>query len=209
MTKTALAALLITSLCSTAALAQSKGPTGFVGGSVGYVMSDVAKDFGDAYYTRVNSSDDSSTGYKLYGGMLWGNWGFEVGYYDFGNYKTDGSIFGVSTGDKFTTRTFGVSAVGSWPVGKNVSLIGKLGLAPATTKYECVTGCAGIQNEDTNSVGVLFSFGVGWHVSPNVMLRADWDALGGVKAAGYSAPGVRHEATYNYNMLSVGVEARF
>lgn len=207
MNKT-LAVLLITTLASTTAFAQSYAAKPYIGGGVGAAFSDVARDFGDAYYSRVGSSDESATGYKLYGGVLWGNWGVEIGYYDFGSYTVEGGA-NNSVSDKFGTTAYAISAVGSWPVSRVVTLTGKLGIAPAKTKYECLRGCAGISGTEKSSTGVLFSFGVGWNVSPNVMLTASLDALGGVKAVGYSAPNRQEEATYGYGMLSVGVEARF
>lgn len=199
--KTILAVLLL-ALSATPVMAQQKSATTtYIGASAGYAISDIAKDFGnEAYVSPATKKDDSATGFKVYGGVLWGTWGLELGYYNLGSYKAESNI----DADKFAVNAFAVSAVGSWPLNDKWLLTGKVGLAPTKTKYTCEKNCGGISNNEKTSTAALFGLGLGWQIDRNLVLRADWDMLAGAKTNALNA-----DKSYSYNMFSLGLEVRF
>lgn len=203
MKRTILASFLL-ALATSPLMAQERSTTTYIGGAVGYARSNVAKDFGKEVYTSVSKNDTSDTGYKLYAGILWGHWGVEAGYYDFGKYTVVGNVKDTWS-DSFATTAFAVSAVSSWPIGDDLTLTGKLGIAPARTKYTCIRGCTGIENKTQNSTGILAAVGLGWQADTDLVLRVDWDAIGNVKNGDFDGLG----KNYIYHMVSVGVDIRF
>jgi len=118
--------------------------------------------------------DDSDTGFKIFGGYSWNqNFAAEVTYFDLG--EASGS-FGV--GDNFDVGVsgFGVSAVGTLPLGDMFSLFGKIGYASydidAHVELAGVGSGSASQSESdmTYGLGAALSFG-------QFEARAEYEAI--------------------------------
>lgn len=204
MMKTALSLALLSILGAGVASAAERGA--YIGGGAGVVSSDVAKNYGESFYSAVSSKDESDTGFKFYGGYSWGQWGVEAGYYDLGTFKAEGRQGSVSVADQFRVNAFGVSAVGNFALDRMWSLNAKLGLASATSKYHCVTACSVRSDHDTNSVVPLAGFGVSLKVSPSVALRADWEGFGNITSNDGVGSG---DGKHNYNLFTISGQIHF
>lgn len=195
-----LAALAVACLM-TPAQAQTRG--GYAGAGVMSVWTNNAKDFASATYGFTGSGDDTTTGFKVYGGYLWpSRFGFEVGYYDLGSY--DVKDFGAKT-DEFAVNAFTVSGVFAMPFGGNFDFNAKAGIAFTNVDYTCVTVCGFpyVNTSKSGTAGVIGA-GVGWRVAPNFSLRADYEFFGGVRHAVGSI-----EADYDYGAFSLSALVRF
>ena len=119
------AASLILGLAATPGLAQAENWYG--GASVGQSK---AKDIGTCDLDITCSSDDTDTGWKIYGGYQFHpNGAIEIGYVDLGKFTASGtdSFLGAVSAD-WKANGFTAALVGSLPVGQNFGLMGKLGL---------------------------------------------------------------------------------
>ncbi len=186
MKKTALlAALLGTAFLATAAQAQTQAPApaavqsegAFFGLGVMAVNSEVGNNIADAFAGA--SSNHQSTGFKLYGGYMWGNWGVELGYYDLGLFEVK---IGAATSDKFESKAGTLAGFYAAPfAGKGVIIL-KAGAAHISSDYSCVSLCgAPFTNSEKTSTSLLTAFGVGWRLTPGIMLRGDIERFHDVK----------------------------
>ncbi|MEQ6888370.1 outer membrane beta-barrel protein [Halomonas sp. CS7] len=75
------------------------------------------------------STDDSDTGYKLFGGYQFNpNFAVEAGYVDFGEYTASGAEAGDSAKLKLGVDGFTAALVGKLPIENGFSVHGKLGM---------------------------------------------------------------------------------
>lgn len=194
---TLLAALAAAGL-ATPAQAQSSG--GYAGVGLMSVSTDNARDFAAVYAT---SGDGSANGFKIYGGYVWpSRFGIEVGYYDLGSYDVR---TGTAKSDEFKTNAMAVSGVYAMPFAANFDFNAKLGIAFTNVDYTCFSSCTGIfVNTSKSGVAGVFGAGVGWRVTPNFSLRADYEVVGGVT---HSVGGL--EADYSYGALSLSGQLKF
>lgn len=189
-------------LVSGVVAAQQRG--GYFGAAGGLAFSD-ATEKGYNTYSSTTTNDSRSTGYKVYGGYTWGTWGVEGGYYDFAKYTIAGPIGGIPSQDEYALNAFGISATGTFPIAKNWAFTGKLGIAQATVKYDCVLFCTAlIADQNTTSIVPIFGMGLKWNVQNNISLRLDWEAIANAKMN--QGGSVR---TLNAELLSIGAEVRF
>ena len=110
-------------------------------------------------------TDDSATGYGVFGGYSFSPmFAVEGEYLSMGEVK-DSSISGVESSG------FSLSGVGSFPIGEEFSLFGKLGYAKITSKG---TG-TNAGGTDAKSSGVTYGLGGQYNVNSSVGIRAGWD----------------------------------
>jgi len=187
MKKTALlTALLGAAFLATAAHAQTQAPApaaaqsegGYFGAGVISVSSKAGQTIASAFAGA--SSESKSTGYKLFGGYMWGNWGIELGLYDLGLFEV--KIAGA-TSDKFESTAGTLSALYAAPFagGKGVAKL-KVGAAHVSNEYTCVSLCgAPFTNSEKTSTVLLTGVAVGWNITPGITLLADFERMSDVK----------------------------
>lgn len=143
-------------------------------------ITDNARDF--ALAADGSGADRSASGFKAYGGYLSQNGvGIEGGYYDLGRYEV--SIDGTKS-DDFSISAFAVSGVIAAPLGSAFLFSGKLGLAFTTVQYRCFQLCdVNLIDTKVTDVAALLGAGLGWRVSRNFSLRADFEYLSDVTHA--------------------------
>ena len=112
----------------------------------------------------------------------------EVEYTGAGKYTT------ASTSGK--ADAFGVTAVGTLPLGNAFSLYGKLGVAQ-------VTGKASGAVTDANRTSATYGLGVKYDINQSVGIRAGWDRFG----AAVNSAGAKQN--YNSNVYSVAAVFKF
>jgi len=180
-----LAALLGAAFLATAAQAQTQAPPpaatrsegAFFGAGVMAVNSEVGNNIASAFPGA--STENQSTGYKMYGGYMWGNWGVELGYYDLGLFEVKMS---GATSDKFESKAGTLSAFYAAPFAGSGMIFLKAGAAYIAADYSCVSLCgAPFTNTQKNSTSLLTAFGVGWRLTPGIMLRGDVERFHDVK----------------------------
>lgn len=192
----------------------------FVGGSLGvasypdFVTSDTtavvnavaAANPGTRIY-GVGTQDKSGTGLKLFGGSwINDNFGFEVGYVDFGKPSETITTTGVVTSwsAKVTGSAFYGAALGGFKLNEKTRLFGKLGIyqASASTTYS-VTGPGGSAglNQSVSNSGVALGIGYSYQIAQAIGMRIEFERYGQVKINNYSNADI--------NLLSVGLAYTF
>jgi len=179
-----LAALLGTAFLATAAQAQTQAPApaavrtegGYFGVGVMSVTSEAAKTIAAAFAGA--SAESNTTGYKLYGGYMWGNWGVELGYYDMG--KAEVKIAGA-TSDTLESKAATLAAVYSAPFAGKGMVHLKAGAAHVSSEYNCVSLCGGnLVNSEKTSTPLFVGIGLGWRLSQGIQLRLDFERMSDV-----------------------------
>lgn len=179
---------------------------GYVGAGGGLGNSQIAKEYGENSYDSIDSKDTSASAYKVFVGYSERAWGAELAYHSFGTFKTEGTYtyyYTYKFSDQFTTTAISAAAIGKAPINQDLIFIGKLGVASATTKYECNQSCT-TSSASEKSIVPLLGLGVQYKLSDEFALRAEWEVIGDAKASdGYSS------AKYGYNMLSASAQFNF
>lgn len=145
------------------AAAQMSMSAAYVGGGFGQSK------FKDAC-EGVPNCDDGDTAFKIFGGYQFNPYiAAELGYNDLGKASASGaSVKGTA---------WELSALGSFPVGANFSILGRLGGYHGELKGESAFGSA----TDTKT-GLTYGLGVGYDLNKNLGFRAEWqrfDKMGG------------------------------
>lgn len=164
--------------CSALSQAAPVGP--YIGGSAGVASFNVDCSAGV-------SCDDSSTGYKLYGGYNFDQqFGVELDYLDFGN--ATWSVGGFKALDLSATA-FGAAGVFNFDINRQWSGAVKLGLAQVTLDGSGVYS-NGSQSDTKVYGGVDFAYAI----NPRLKLRAGWDFTTGdyTNRLGYGSSGGVH-----------------
>lgn len=158
MNKIALAAALLALATSASAQLANKA---YIGGAFG--ASNVAVDCGG-----VASCDNNDTGYKLYAGYkVHPQIAIEGGYIDFGKSKISVGSFGVGS---IAVDGFLVNAAGRLPFTRELTGVGRLGLAFVDTK------ASGLPYGNRTDGSTNAYFGLGLEYSFNKNLRASASA---------------------------------
>lgn len=158
---------------------------GFVGVGVG--SSSLADDNDAMPGANV---DDSDTGWKLFGGYSFNEFlGVEIAYVDFGE-------FGAATGN-WEASTIAVSALGTWPLGSQFSLLGKLGVHRWDAERRL-----GVTSGDDNGTDVLYGIGLQYDFTDRINGRFEWERFASV-----GEPAVTGES--DLDLLSVSVAYKF
>jgi hypothetical protein len=173
---------------------------GFFGVGGLAAQTDNAREFAREF--GGTSADRSADGMKIYGGYQGRQFGVEAAYYDLGTYDVRA---GTAKRDDFSVTAFTVSGMLALPLGPSFYLNGRLGIAFTSANYRCYFACGG-DFVDTSESGVtgLIGGGIGWRITRNLSLRADFESIGPVS----HAVGLI-EAEYDYQLLSVGLQADF
>ena len=137
---------------SAPAAAQMGMSSVYIGGSIG---QSEAKDACDG----IPGCDEKDTAWKIFGGFqLTPTFAVELGYTDLGEVSAPGISAEATAWD--------LSVLAGFPIGEAFSIYGRLGGYRAET--EASTG------EDDSNTGLTFGVGVGFNLSRNLGLRAEW-----------------------------------
>jgi OOP family OmpA-OmpF porin len=151
------------------AAAQMRMSSAYIGGGVGQSKF---KD-GCAGGTFPGAScDDKDTSFRLFGGYQFNrNIAAELGYADLG--KAKASAAGVSEEAKATA--WDLSAVGTFPVWQQLSVLGRLGAYHGEGKL------SGVVSGKKNTTNVTFGVGAQYDFTRNLGVRAEWQRYSKLK----------------------------
>ncbi|MGB8339619.1 MAG: outer membrane beta-barrel protein [Burkholderiales bacterium] len=116
-----------------------------------------------------SACDDTDTSFKIFGGYSFTpNVSGEIGYLDIGKAKvTLNGINATASGNAVY-----VDAVGNYPVGNNVSLLGRIGFANAKAK-----AVAGAGSASDSTTKLHWGLGASYDFTPAVSLRGEWEQV--------------------------------
>ncbi len=148
--------------------------------------------------TGFTTCDDKDTAFKLYAGYQFHpNVAAEFGYTDLGKAKL--SVGAAST--ELAATAWELSALGMWPVMKELQIFGRLGVYHGETKFSGVLG-----GSKTNT-GITFGFGGEYDFTRNIGARLEWQRFSKMKAQ-CDAPGCTEDKG-DVDNLSIGIVYRF
>ncbi len=145
----------------------------YLGGSAGRTeASDGCDGLDDIGFS--GSCDDTDTGWKLFGGYQFTpNFGAEAFYADLGEVSASGIADGVRVTADVEIDGFGVSTIGTWPIGDNFGVFGKLGLF----RWDIESSATGRRSVSLDDDGIDFTFGIGarYALNESFAIRAEWE----------------------------------
>jgi OOP family OmpA-OmpF porin len=150
------------------------------------------------------SSDDTDTGWKIYGGYQFHpNGAIEFGYVDLGKFEgsgTDSFLGNVSV--DYKASGFTAALVGSLPIGQNFGLMGKLGMFHWDVDVNASSSVFGSGSDSSSGTDLTYGLGLKYDFSKTVGVRAEWERfqdVGDENTTGQS----------DVDLLSVGVVFKF
>ena len=156
-------------------------PGGYVGISIGQAS--------DARWCDIDlgACEDTDTGWKVYGGYQFSpNFGIEGGYVYFGELTDAGPVTGQAW-------SLFISAVGTFPIGEEVGIFGKLGLAHTEVKLADPLGSL-----TDSDVGLMVGIGAKFNIDRNFSVRVEWERFADV--GGFED---------DFDLLSAGLTYKF
>ena len=157
-------------LSSSWVIAQDATTGPYIGANVGATRAKFKNDSisstlaGQGFTVNSSAEDNSSTGYKLYGGyQLNRNFAVEGGYFDLGRfgYAVNTTPVGVFSNDA-RVRGLNLDLVGILPLTEQFSVFGKVGAAYAQTRANNTsTGFLPLNNSSTSRKDTNLKLGLG------------------------------------------------
>ena len=196
---------------SSCAIAQDSTTGSYIGANVGTTRAQFKNDSinntlaNQGFTVNSRTEDNSSTGYKLFGGYQFNrNFALEGGYFDLGrfNYALNTTPFGTFSGD---TRVKGLNLdlVGMLPLSDQFTIFGRVGAAYAQSRANFIrTGALPLNFSPTNRNDTNLKVGIGmqYAITEALALRAELERYR------VSDP-VRNRG--NIDMASIGLVYRF
>lgn len=174
-------------LASEAALAQSTA--GFYGG-LGIGKAKAKLENGDFSFnapgTFLESKDEVTTGYKIFGGYNFGrNFAAEFSYTDFGtfNYIYDASPIGLGRSKvSYSPTSWAVSAIARFYMTDSFSVLGRLGVTSNKVERSTLSGefttIPSIPSASKRRASAVFGAGVQYDFTQTVGLRFEYENYG-------------------------------
>lgn len=213
MKRIAAASLVILSTFAGAALAQQPERGWYAGISAGQSTGDIDSSVlpvTGATQSTV-SSDDTDTGFKIYGGYRFmRHLAVEVGYADLGSFTATRTVTAPQSGSirgEFKVAGIFGQAVGIIPLGERFSVFGTAGLyvnevktsASTTGNVVLISGPSASKSEANLKLGV----GAGFDFTDRIGVRVEWERffeLGDTSTVG---------AQMDVDLVTIGVVFRF
>ena len=196
---------VLSTVASSWVIAQDSTTGPYIGTSLGTTRAQFNNDSIQGFSVTTRTQDNSSTGYKLFGGyQLNRNFSVEGGYFDLGrfNYSANTIPLGTFTSDT-RVRGLNLDLVGILPFNDNFSVFGRIGAAYAQNRANFArTGAASLINSSTsrNDTNLKVGLGMQYAITEALAVRAELERYR------ISDP-VRHRG--NIDMASVGLVYRF
>lgn len=172
----------------------------YAGAGGGFANTDIKdndydSDLAKLGYTTSSSIDDTSGGWKLFGGYQFTpNWGVEAIYVDLGDVTSKTVVssgpvgwtpqdFVDAAADVHPYSVDGIALAGTatWPVNDRFSVYAKLGAFAwqAEIKVKC-KGCTPPAKEpsDQSDIDLMGGLGAGYEVTDRISVRAEWELYG-------------------------------
>ena len=142
--------------------------------------------------------DEKDKAYKLALGWQFNRYiAAELAYNDLGQANLEAGTFVAH----LHATAYELSAVGTYPLGNMFSLLGRMGLLQAHTKY------GGALGGEHKSRATTFGFGAQLDFTRNITLRLQWQRFNNIKTQ-IQTPTTQPEERGDVDMLSVGILLR-
>lgn len=183
------AALFALAAISTPALSQET--RWYLGGSIGQSQFDQDLALVTALGATGVTTEDSDTGFKIYGGYQFTrNWGIEVGYIDFGSTEVRGTAGGGSFRVNIDLTALTVAGVGTLPLNPNFSLFGKAGVYV----WDAKAGSSGtIVAAGNDGIDPMVGIGVLYNLNRNLGVQAEFEHFAGDDTINFFSIGLRYK----------------
>ena len=187
------------------------GATGVTNTSGRTAQSDAAvSTLGAVAFT--SQGDETDRGHKLQLGYhLSPSLAVEGGYMDLGRFTYSADMPTVATrAGNLKMSAWNLNVVGTYPLGAQFSVFGKLGVAAHRTKFHCEgTGIACV-NPSRKASGTSLHYGVGveWAFSPNWFARAEYEVVRKVGDS-FNTGGTTGTTQADVTLGSIGIGYRF
>ena len=180
-------------LVSAPALAQQVQDTGFyIGGAIGYARYDIDDGAIRAAGATTFSSDNSDTGWKIFGGYQFHrNWGVEVGYVDLGKIGFSGTVGAVPFTGNVDVTAWTLALVGTMPVHQNFDIFGKLGLYNWKSKGNATIAGIGTAAASDDGTDAMVGVGVRYNFSKNFGVQVEAEHFAGSDKVNLFSIGLR------------------
>jgi len=192
----------------------------YVLGAIGVTNTTGRKAQADATISNLgitaftSQADEKDQGHKLQLGYRFNpKLALEGGYMDLGRftYSAVSSAPLVATRDgNLKMNAWNLDVVGSYPLGSQFSVFGKLGAVAHRAKFECQGTGVACQNPSRKATGTSLHYGLGleWAFNTNWFARAEYEV---VKKVGdsFNANGTTGTSQADVKMGSVGIGYRF
>ena len=159
----------------------------------------------DASSQLVGTSfEDTDTAFKVYGGYQFHrNVGVEFGYINFGTFKGSGSAptFGALS-DNWKATGINVSAVGTWPLTNEFSLLGRVGLTRWSVDDNFSTTLTGPGSAKENGIDPSLGFGAQYAFTRQLVGRVEYEVFTNVGVEATTGKS-------DIDVLSIGVVYKF
>jgi opacity protein-like surface antigen len=134
--------------------------------SYGYVGLNLGTSRWDGPCATGFECDDSKFAGKIYtGGLISRMVGLELGYINFGSPNRSGG--------EYRAQGVNLSVVANLPVDP-VNLFARFGTTYGWTKANAAPG-SGVASGDENGFGLAYGAGIGFDISPQLQITAEWD----------------------------------
>ena len=119
-------------------------------------------------FDNLTSLDRSASGAKQYSGLTWNpNFALEAGWVNLGRFHNTVTEDLSRSNDLNKGSGYFVDAVGLYPLGRDVSLLGRVGVVHGQLDRSFTN--AGI------GMGLKAGFGIQYEFSKNISLRGEWE----------------------------------
>jgi hypothetical protein len=189
-------ALLAGALLAAHAHAQMPGQTYFgVGGGAMWT--------GSAYPSALYSTEDTTSGGKIYFGSMGETFGWEIGGYHLGTY--DVNLVGTTTTiAESKVLAIAVSGVYAAELGGGYTFHAKAGIAFTQHEIDCPGAVCGFTESKKRGQSGLIGLGFGARLAQSIETRMDFEHFGGVHQAAGPV-----EYKDGFDMFSVSLQFNF
>jgi OOP family OmpA-OmpF porin len=179
-----IALAVLATVSSTGAMAQDETTGPYIGGNIGRTRADFNNDAmtrnlaGQGLTVNSSTADNSSTGYKAFGGyQLNRNFAVEGGYFDLGrsSYRLNTTPTGSFNGET-RVRGLNLDLVGLLPMSDRFTAFGRIGAAYAQSRASVTTtGAVPVSNYNTrnNDTNLKVGLGVQYAITQALAVRAE------------------------------------
>jgi long-chain fatty acid transport protein len=140
------------------------------------VESSLNSGFADQGLTSTTSANTRTEGWKVYTGYQFNTYlGVEGGYANLNDMTANSATSAGNVRTELVSDAWMLAAVGSYPLTKDFSIMGKLGAAYVLQTAEVKVGTALTQRSGDDNYQPLYGVGVSYALLDNINLRAEWE----------------------------------
>lgn len=156
---------------------------------------------GRSEYRAEGFNENATTVSLAYGQRLGENWGYEIGYVNFGSGDVSGEEMGLPYAIKVRAQSLYLAAVGTLPLGEAFSIFGKAGVSANYVKASASTVDEGISysgSESDTKLGPMLGFGAEYKITKAVAASIEYRYFHEVTDGDLKASTLTAGLSYNF-----------